>query len=274
VFVGLALLSTLFSQAEILILSLTRNETQVGYYSAALKLVTLWSMIPASYMTVVFPILTIAYQESRQKAINIQNKSIKYLLALALPLAVGMTVLADRIILQVYGPRFEESSWALRLLSWYVPLIFCNEVLWRILLARDEQHLVLRGQLIADVLRTSIALLLTPRLGYRGAVWALIGGHLTYAIYHTYYVQRGGTRLPLVELGWRFVLASLVMGIFAWICAQWVHLSVLIPLAAVVYVALIVGLRAFSQDDLALFWQMLKRPRVDLAATQEAVIID
>ena len=62
VFAGLALLNSLFSRGEVIILSLTRGETQVGFYSAALKLVMIWSMIPGSYMTAAFPVLSVAYQ--------------------------------------------------------------------------------------------------------------------------------------------------------------------------------------------------------------------
>ena len=103
VFAGLAILNGLFSQSEVIILSLIGGETQVGYYSAALKLVTIWAMLPTSYMTATFPVLSATFQESRQKAIGIQNRSLKYLLALAFPLAVGITVTAGAIIPLIYG---------------------------------------------------------------------------------------------------------------------------------------------------------------------------
>ena len=48
VFAALAVLNGLFSQSEVIILSLLGGETQVGYYSAALKLVTIWAMLPTS----------------------------------------------------------------------------------------------------------------------------------------------------------------------------------------------------------------------------------
>jgi O-antigen/teichoic acid export membrane protein len=274
VFVGLALLATLFSQVEVVILSLTWGETQVGFYSAALKLIIIWAMVPQSYLTAIFPVLTAAYQESREKAVSIQNRSLKYILATAFPLVAGIVVAADAIISQFYGPGFEASVWVLGSLAWCLPFFFCNQLLWRILVARDEQHLALRGRLIAGVLQAFLALILTPRLGYQGAAWAFIGGSLAFAVYHLYYVERGGTSLPFIQLGWRFALASAVMGIFAWICARWVPLFVLVPLAAAVYVTLIVVLRAFSQDDLTLLLRILKRNKGKQPARQEAGIID
>jgi O-antigen/teichoic acid export membrane protein len=60
-FAGTTMLNALFSQSEVIILSLMLGETQVGFYSAALKLVTVWSMISTSYMTATFPVMTATF---------------------------------------------------------------------------------------------------------------------------------------------------------------------------------------------------------------------
>lgn len=261
VFVGLSLLNALFSQIEIVILSLARDETQVGLYVAALKLITVWSILHGSYLSGLLPVLTVAYQESKHRAASIQNGSIKYLSAIAFPLTVGVMVVADGIINLFYGPGFEESISTLQLLSWCLLLGFYNDFFWRVMLVQGRQHLVLRGQFIAEVLRVFLALLLTSRFGCLGAAWALIGRHFTYAVYHICSIRRSGTPLPLVQLVWRFAAASAVMGAFVWTSAPWVNLFLLVPLAAVFYAVLIVVMRAFSPDDLELLWRVLKRER-------------
>jgi len=273
VFAVLILLATLFTQIEVIILSLVRGETEVGLYSAALKLIAIWTMIPQSYMTATLPVLTVGYQKSTLTAVRIQDRSLKYLLAAAFPLAVGLAVLADAIIPQFYGPGFEGSVWVLRALAWCLPLYFCNQLLWRILVARDEQRFVLRGQLLAGLVQTSLALILTLKLGYRGAAWAFIGGLLAYSAYHLYYVQRK-TPLPLIKSGWRFALAAAVMGVFTWILARWVHLFLLIPLSAAVYAVLLLALRAFTQDDLTSLLRILKRSGKKQPVGQDAAIVD
>jgi O-antigen/teichoic acid export membrane protein len=274
VFAAGALLNALCSQSEVLVLSVTRGETQVGFYSAALKLVTIWSMAPGSYMTAMFPVLSAVFQESRQKAVNLQNRSLKYLLALALPLTVGMTFAADSIIRLFYGPAFEQSIGTLRLLAWYLPLIFCNNLLWRVLFVRGEQWVVLRVQFITEVLQVLLAVGLTPKFGCLGAAWAVLGGNLAYAACHVHYVRRDKTPLPLFNLGWRFVLASAVMGLSIWLCAPRLHLIVLIPVAAIIYLAMLWMLRAFSSDDVALFRQVLSFSKKSQLAQREISVSD
>jgi len=257
VFAGLAVLNGLFSQSEVIILSLMRGETQVGFYSAALKLITIWSMVPTSYMMATFPVLSAAFQESRQKAVHLQNRSLKYLLALAFPLAVGITVTAGEIIPLIYGTGFDESIRVLRILAWFLPLVFCNMVLWRVLVVRGEQHVVLRIQFITEIIQVLLAVWLIPSLGCYGAALALLGGNLAYTLFHIYFIQRNNIPLPLVLLSWRFALASIVMGIFTWFFIPMLQLFFLVPIAAVLYLAMLWMLRAFSSDDLALLKHVL-----------------
>lgn len=256
VFAALALLNALCSQSEVIILSLLGGEIQVGYYSAALKLVTIWAMVPTSYMTATFPVLSATYQESRQKAISLQNRSLKYLIALALPLAIGITVTAGTIIPMFYGPGFQESIGVLRLLAWYLPLVFCNMLLWRVLTVRGDQKIVFQVQLMTEVLQALLAVWLIPTLGYYGAVLGLLGGNLAYMVCLMYYVRRDQTPLPLIRMGWRFVLASAAMGIVAWLSIPWLHLLVVIPVAAVVYFVVLWILKAFSPEDVTLFKEL------------------
>ena len=273
-FAGTTMLNTLFSQSELIVLSLMRGETQVGFYSAALKLVTVWSMVPTSFMTATFPVMSATFQESRQKALSLQNRSLKYLLALAFPLAVGISITAGAIIPLFYGPGFNESISTLRLLSWYLPLAFCNTVLYRVLYVRSEQHVVFRVQLVTEIVQLLLAISLIPTLGGSGAALALLGGNLLYALFSIYFVQRNNQSLPLVKLSWRFVVSSLVMGLFAWLLTPHLHIIVIIPGATLVYLAALIVSRAFSIEELLLFKSLLIRSKKPMPLEQSVALMD
>lgn len=257
-FVVLAVGGSIFTQAEMIILTLLKDDAEVGIYSAAYKLITLWYIIPQSYMGVVFPLLTQAYQQSFDRSRSIQDKSIKYLLFAGLPLSVGLFATAKPIIALFYGPGFERSIFILGLITWHVALAFLNGVFWRILLARDEQNLALRVQIISGVVKVILSFALIPWWGAEGAAWALMGGYILYTLLHAYYIWRHG-KLSIIHQSWRFVLAAIVMGIFAFFFSDRLNLFVLVPLAGLVYIAAVFILRAFSSDDIALFEQVLQR---------------
>lgn len=267
-FIVLAVGGSIFTQAEMVILTWLKDDAEVGIYSAAYKLITLWYIIPQSYMGVVFPLLTRSYHESGDKSQIIQEKSIKYLLFAALPLSVGMFAVAQPIITLFYGPGFERAVFILGLIAWHTTLAFINNVFWRILLARDEQHLALRVQIISGVVKVVISFALIPWWGAEGAAWALMCGYVLYTLLHIYYVWRKGTRIPIIRQSWRFALAAAVMGIFAVLLVGRLNLFILIPAAGSIYLVAAVILGAFSADDRALFAQVWQQRIQTKSATE------
>jgi len=264
IFIVLALAGSVFVQAETVILSLVQGEIQVGFYAAAYKLVMVWYLIPQSFMGVVFPVLTRAYQESSHRAELIQDKSIKYLLCLAMPLSIGGFVVADATINLFYGTGFEESILVFRVMAWHVALAFVNNVLWRILLASDQQHLALRVQVASGIIRVVLSLAFTSWWGALGAALALMGGYSVYTLMHVYYIQQQGVQIPFVRLGGRFTLAAVMMGVILFFLTPHMHLFVLVFLGMIIYGIGVILLGAFSKEDVALLRQIwgpgLKEP--------------
>ncbi len=261
-FTALGFLSSIFSQIEILLLSVLRNESAVGIYSAASKLTIMWFVIPWSYMRAAFPLMAQASITSRADFQRIIDKSLKYLLALALPLAIGTAVLANEIIRLFYGSGFEEAVPVLRWLGLLLIPMFVNEVLWRILIARDEQHLALRAQMIAIATKVGVSFLAVPFLGYMGTVIAMIATQAIHLTVHIVLVRRGGTLLPLARLTWRFGLAAVLMGGVSWLLGLRFNFFIIVPVAVAFYGLFVIGLRAFSSDDLTLFGKLVGWPRL------------
>lgn len=261
VFAALSILGALFAQPEIIILSLLVSETEVGYYSAALKVVGLWYFIPEIFMTNVYPVLSNSYHSSDYKFQIIQDKSVKYLLALSLPLAVGIMVTANPIINLLYGPGFEPAVLLLRILAWTIPIAYISTILWRVLAARNQQHLDLFVRIITLFTRIGGGFLAT-------ALWASVGASIsavTNLLLSTYllaaYVKDHSSTFNFLRLGWRFGFAALGMGVTIWILNEHVQLWGVVLLGGVTYVLLILLFRAFSSDDWNLFRNIL-RPKV------------
>ena len=56
VFAGSSLIAAVAARPEIMILTLFKNDAQIGFYSAALRIVDVWQLVPQTYMTNVYPI--------------------------------------------------------------------------------------------------------------------------------------------------------------------------------------------------------------------------
>ena len=257
-FAALSILGGLFARPEIIILSLVHTEAQIGLYSAALRIVDLWHMIPQTFMINVFPVLSRSYHLADQKSRTIQEKSIKYLLAISLPLSVGMAVTAKPIVSLVYGTNFANSIPALQLLAWNVPLFSLSSVLWRVLAARGQQDLVLRVRIITLFTRLGGGYVLISQFGVVGAAITAMTNLLFNVFLLIMYIKQDGTQIDLFRTGWRFAISALGMGIFTWTLSGHLHLGILVPLAAVVYALLVFLFKAFAPEDIVLLgkiWQ-------------------
>jgi O-antigen/teichoic acid export membrane protein len=270
-FTALGFLASIFSQVEILLLSILGGEVAVGIYSAASKLIIMWLVIPWSYMRAVFPLLAQRQVSSPEDFQRLIEKSVKYLLALALPLAIGIVVTADPIIRLFYGPGFEASIPVLRGLALLLIPIFLNEVLWRILIARNEQHLALRAQVAGITVKAGASLLAVPVISYMGTLLAMALTQVVHTTMHMFFVQRGGAPIPLFRLVWRFGLAAVLMGGVSWLLGIRFGLFVVVPFAVLFYGLLIFLLRAFSADDLALFIRLIAARKVSSGVSELAL---
>lgn len=258
-FAGSSLLQAGLARPEIIMLSVVGSETQVGYYGAALKVADLWQFLPSVYMINVFPVLSRAFHEGGRRAQEIQDRSLKYLLALGLPLAAGMIFAATRIIEAFFGDKFDPSAALLRILGANIVFYCIAAVLWRVLAARGEQGAVFRVQAIGIVVRLAGGYALITWLADTGAAVSMMVWLAVTTILLGVQVRRDGTPVRILRPAWRFALAAAVMGGVIAVLADRVGLLFLVLIGLVVYVGLVALVRAFSPEDRALFRRLLPR---------------
>ena len=253
-FAGSSILAALFARPEILILSLFKNDAQIGFYSAALRVVDLWQLLPETFMTNVFPVLARCHSAAdRVQSRFVLEKSIKYLLAVALPLMTGIFVTARPIVHLLYGDSFASTVLLLRIMSACIPLTFLFEVLWRLLAARDLQNLMLRAQVVSTVARLAGGYVLIGWLGGLGAAISTLSILLLHDLLLAFYVRRDGTELGILRLSGRFSLAALGMAVITGIFLNRSPLIFLIPLAVACYGVVTLSLRGLSKEDFEFF---------------------
>jgi O-antigen/teichoic acid export membrane protein len=253
----LSFVAALFAQPEVILLSFFKNEAQIGYFSAAMKVITIWQIIPQSYLSNIFPLLSRAFQQDDGQTQFIHDKSNKYLLAVSLPICAGLIAAARPIILLLFGPEFEPAVPVLRVLALSVPIFFVSSVLWRVLVANNQQNVVLRVRTITLVVRLITGYGLIALLTSFGAAISTSLNYLISTIMLAWYVLGVGVHLRLVRLSWHFAAASTVMAAIVWLLSDRVSIFLLVPVAGIIYLILILLLRAFSSEDYDLFLRML-----------------
>ena len=243
--------STIYGGLDIIILSSLQGEFAVGIYVAAAKLLRLGSIIAASYTTAIFPYMSRLFAESKDIFKQLSESSLKYMLAFIFPMAVTITVLANRIIVLLYTNKYNDSIPVLRVLAWLLVLDFFNPFFSHILFARGEQCKSLYVAVIKISCFSLVSLWLIPHWGGVGAAWAqVISAGVACGFYFAFVLRGKGMLQTLWRLG-QTLPAAISLGLF-FLLLKDVELIPLLAVGGVLYVFLLFLFRVLSTNDLKL----------------------
>ncbi len=248
---------TIAYRIDTVMLSVMKGDAAVGLYSAAYRLIEALGFIPVALTNALFPVLSQFHVSSQESLKFAYEKSFKYLLIVGLPIAVATTLVAGRIIVGIYSSEFSGAASALRILIWGTPFSFLNPLLGTTLISINKQNLITRVTFSAMVLNVVGNLILIPRYSYSGAsIATIVTNGLACAMY-LYFVSRFVCRLKFHTLIVKPVIACGVMAA-SLILLQHLSLFIVVPIAAVIYLAVLFLLKTFSREDFNLLRQMTR----------------
>jgi O-antigen/teichoic acid export membrane protein len=252
-----AIVDIIAFKIDIVMLSMMKGDVVVGWYSAAYRLIEVLIFIPATIASVVYPVLSNFYISEQQSLKLIYEKLFKYLVISGIPIAVGTTILAHKIILLIYKSDFSNSVIALQILIWTIPIIFLNYVFGTILASINQQVLALKINFLSMVLNVTINMLLIPRYSFIGASIATVITCLMAVILFFSFLSRNITRISIQKYIYKPVLASIVMGLFIFFLID-INLLLLIILSIIVYFVALLFLKTSLIEDLSLLETLSK----------------
>ena len=148
--------------------------SEVGYYTTAVTISTLWACLPTAIIETVNPIIN----EEKQKNNNIYIKRLKQLYAaivyLSLFYGLFVTIFAEPIVTILYGKEYLKAVSALRIVVWYCAFAYlgvCKNI-WLICERKEkyEKWFTLLGATTNIILN----LILIPKYGIEGAAVATL----------------------------------------------------------------------------------------------------
>lgn len=248
----------IYFKMDMVMLSMVKGDEAVGWYAAAYRLIDGLSFIPAVLMTVMFPIFSSCYVDSKASLELAFEKSLKFLTIVAIPIGVGTTILADEIIMIFYGSEYMPSATALKILIWANVLCFIDWTPSTLLNSTNRQRPFMVFTFIGAILNLVLNYILIPSWSYQGAGIATVITELVVGLLMLSYIQKTHNLLALlIDVISRSLISAVVMGIFVWIFKDYM-LILLVPLAAIFYFCSLVMINGVGKDDLKILNQALK----------------
>nr|MBC7244858.1 oligosaccharide flippase family protein [Chloroflexota bacterium] len=251
------LLSRIFFQVDVLLLRPLRGDVEVGYYGAAYRYIRALDIIPSYFTLAIFPLISRFAESSRESLVRAYILSVKLLVMVALPIAVGTTFIARELMLVLAGADYlPHSMIALQFLIWYMPVGFINSVTHYVLIAINQQRFLTKAFVFGASFNILTNLLLIPRYGYVAAAIVTALSEVALFLPFYYCVRKNLTTLPWVDVFWQPTAAAALMAAVMWLL-RGATVLLTIPAAAITYFGILVALGTFRQPDVALVMQLL-----------------
>jgi len=249
---------TIYYWIDSVMLSLMKGNEVVGWYNAAYRLIVILLFIPSIINMVVFPAMSRFHISSQNSLKLMSRKYFKFMLAIGIPIGVGTTLLADKVILLIFGAGYIQSIIALQILVWAMVFIFANAAFVRLFESINKQIIVTKITGICMIENIILNLLIIPLFSYIGASITTVITEFTIVTLVLIFAYKIGYSVQIREFLTnisKVIIASLIMGVFIWKLRS-LNLLILVLLSTLLYIGILYIIGGINKEDIELLKQV------------------
>jgi O-antigen/teichoic acid export membrane protein len=254
---GFVLLTIIYQQLDVVLLTSFKDEYSAGIYSVATRLPMPLSIIPGIIVTTVFPFL-VKNLEHKTKTDLINALVYKVLFLISFVLAVIFTFKSEQLVTLVFGNKYSAAGLPTSLIFWSLVFMFFNYFTLDLLTAHNRQLMNFIYSVILVASNTILNVLLIPSYSYNGVGFSKVfAGFLGFA-FMTLALKK--EEFSLAFINFRFIaFLFLILG-----AAYLLSLMPLIPYLILFGLALIVLLITtgyFNADEWDVILRLINREK-------------
>lgn len=239
----------LFNYMDSAMLGLFNQKTAVAWYTAAYKPIFFLTAIAGMIITAFFPVISQQYANGNLEVLKkTVGKLLKINTVIAIPMAVGGTFIAHKLISTLYHPEYAPAGLAFQILVWSTATIFCWAVFGNSLQACDRQKIYMRGFLWGALINTVLNISLIPKFSLYGAAVATLITQL-FLLTFMYHQFQKVVKISFISALAKPVIASGVMAAVLFITSQQ-PMWVMVVIGVLTYSSVIILIKGISVNEL------------------------
>jgi O-antigen/teichoic acid export membrane protein len=250
-FMTIAVLGVIFRQIDKVMLSKIANTEAVGIYATGALLVQMVYMMAPALMEALFPRLSQMFLASPHQFARLAERSFKLIFIGIVPVVLCISAFAEMAILRVFGTEYTQSVVVLQILAWALIPAFTGRLLYRIILAGNNEQITMRVAGVNSVVNVLLNLLLIPLYGAVGtSVAAALTESLGFA-QNFWFVSRKMLLVNIEDMVFKPMLCSVVSIAMYWgLAEKGPYLALLVAL--VVFAVALLASGTLSSQELVL----------------------
>jgi O-antigen/teichoic acid export membrane protein len=260
-----AVFARVYSYSDSLLLSRIAGDEAVGWYSIPYKITYAFQFVPLALIAAVYPRFSEQYAANRNELARLLEWCIKYLLIVVAPIAVGIFLLAETIVLTVYTPEYLPSVRPLRILIISLIFSYMSFPVGAFLNACDRQKIQTAIVGIVMALNIILNLALIPRLGVAGAAFSACAGNVLLTVIGALFIPRIAAMdvRSLAASVAQIALSATVMGTIVWFMRDRAPLGAAILAGAAAYPIMLAATGAVNGADVRTLFSLLQRKKTN-----------
>lgn len=171
VFFAVSVAATIYTNLDNVMLGFMKDDTEVGYYTAAVKVKTILVSLITSASVVLLPRASLYIEKgAKDEFYRILNKTLRLILIMAIPLAIYFIMYAEESILLLSGKEFANSILPMQIIM--PTLIFIgmtNLIGIQMLVPLGKEMLVFWSEVAGAIIDLILNAILIPSYGAAGA---------------------------------------------------------------------------------------------------------
>lgn len=250
-----------YTQVDVILVQYFLTTAQVGVYGTAVRLLDLFH-VPAAAVGASVAVFFVRLTRTRpDQAARLFETVTASILLLYVPVGVFLLLFASELIAFIFGPVYLSAGVVVAV---YVPFLLLKSLSGTYSLALDYLGFATRRAVlvtISAVANVALNIFLIPRHGLVGAAVATQITYVPLGLYYAWLLSREtGGSVVTAQLG-RVALAAGVSGAVTWLLGRLTgaHVVALAILFLVLYLALLVVIRAVTKEDRELLLSYLVR---------------
>lgn len=231
---GLLLLNT-----DILIIGQLRSAQDVGFYSAAVRIVQLLYLFGNIMSLSSLPIFSRFVKEEHEKIKTALRNILRFSLAFSIPIALLGITAGGPIIDFVFGKEYSPATLSFQVLLLTLAFNSLASVLGNIVFVYNKQKMLTIYTAIGGFLNVILDLMLIPRFGINGSAFATLFSSIisdAFLWYITWRIVRFDINL---KIG-RILSASVISSTFLFVLLKaGIHVIISAPVAGLTYIVIL-----------------------------------
>lgn len=239
----------LYLKGDILFLAYFRDQTQVGLYGAAYRILDVLTVLPTMLMGLVLPSLVVMWSKQQTAEFTSRiNKIFDVFVLCVVPVIVGAQLTSQELMTLIAGDTFADAGAILRWLIFALIGVFLGTLYGHLIVAVEKQRPMIWGYVVVAALSIIGYLTFIPLYGIWGAVGVTLFSEGLIAIITFFVVYKATGALPNLSTLFKALLASGVM--YLSLVELDVHVLIDLLVGATVYAGALFALRAVTIKEL------------------------